>query len=47
VNQSFHGSYNDYLKEEAQATKYSNHHTISLTAHTAKTVAEILREKIE
>jgi hypothetical protein len=34
------------LKKKTQATKCSDHHTISLIAHTAKIVAKILR-KIE
>ena len=35
------------LKKKPQATKCSNHRTISLTAHTAKIVAKILRRRIE
>jgi hypothetical protein len=35
------------LKKKPQATKCSNHHTISLTAHTAKTIAKIRRRRIE
>jgi len=35
------------LKKKPQATKCSDHHTISLIAHTAKTVAKILRRRIE
>jgi len=35
------------LKKEPQATKYSDHRTISLIAHTAKIVAKILRRRIE
>ena len=35
------------LKWKPQATKCSNHHTISLIAHTAKIVAQILRRRIE
>jgi hypothetical protein len=35
------------LKKKPQATKCSNHHTISLITHTAKIVAEILRRRIE
>jgi hypothetical protein len=31
------------LKKKPKATKYSDHCTISLFAHTAKTVARILR----
>jgi hypothetical protein len=31
------------LKKKPQATKCSDHHTISLIAHTAKIVAKILR----
>ena len=34
------------LKKKPQATKYSDHHTISLIAHTAKIVARILRTSI-
>ena len=34
------------LKKKPQATKCSDHHTISLIAHTAKMVAEILRRRI-
>jgi hypothetical protein len=32
------------LKKKAKATKCSDHHIISLTAHTAKTAAKILRK---
>jgi len=32
---------------ETQAIKCSNHHTISLIAHTAKIIAKILRRRIE
>jgi hypothetical protein len=35
------------LKKKPQATKYSDHRTISLIAHTAKIVAKILRRRIE
>ena len=35
------------LKKKPQATKCSDHHTISLIAHTAKIVAKILRIRIE
>jgi predicted DNA-binding protein len=35
------------LKKKTQATKCSNHLTISLIAHTAKIVAKILRRRIE
>ena len=35
------------LKKKPQATKCSNHRTISLIAHTAKIVAKILRRRIE
>ena len=35
------------LKKRPQATKCSDHHTISLIAHTAKIVAKILRSGIE
>ena len=35
------------LKKEPQATKCSDHRTISLIAHTAKIVAKILRRRIE
>jgi len=35
------------LKKKSQATKCSDHHTISLIAHTAKIVAKILRRRIE
>ena len=35
------------FKEKPQATKCSDHHTISLIAHTAKIVAKILRRRIE
>jgi len=35
------------LKKKPRATKCSNHHTISLIAHTAKIVAKILRRRIE
>jgi hypothetical protein len=35
------------LKKKPQATKCSDHRTISLIAHTAKTLARILRRRIE
>jgi len=35
------------LKKKPQATKCSDHHTISLIAHTAKIKAKILRRRIE
>ena len=35
------------LKKKPQATKCSDHHTISLITHTAKIVAKILRRRIE
>jgi hypothetical protein len=35
------------LKEEAKATKCSNHRTISLIAHTAQIIARVLERKIE
>jgi hypothetical protein len=35
------------LKKKPQATKCSDHHTISLIAHTAKIVTRILRRRIE
>jgi len=35
------------LKKKPQATKRSDHRTISLIAHTAKIVAKILRRRIE
>jgi hypothetical protein len=35
------------LKKKTQATKCSDHCTISLTAHTAKIIAKILRRRIE
>ena len=35
------------LKKKRQATKCSDHRTISLIANTAKTVAKILRRRIE
>jgi len=34
------------LKKKPQATKSSDHRTISLIAHTAKIVAKILRRRI-
>jgi hypothetical protein len=34
------------LKKKPKATKCSNHHTISLTAHIAKMVVRILREAL-
>ena len=35
------------LKKKPQATKCSDHRTISLTAYTAKIIAKILRRRIE
>jgi len=35
------------LKKKPQATKFSDHRTISLIAHTAKIVAKILRRRSE
>ena len=35
------------LKKKPQATKYNDHRTISLIAHTAKIVAKILRRRVE
>ena len=35
------------LKKKTQVTKCSNHRTVSLTAHTAKIIAKILRRRIE
>ena len=35
------------LKKKTQATKCSDHRTISLIAHTAKIIAKILRIRIE
>ena len=35
------------LKKKTQATKCSDHRTISLIAHTAKIIAKILRRRIE
>ena len=35
------------LKKKTQATKCSDHRTISLIAHTAKKIAKILRRRIE
>jgi hypothetical protein len=35
------------LKKKPQATKCSDHRTISLLTHTAKTVAKIFRRRIE
>ena len=35
------------LKRKTQATKCSNHHTISLFAHTAEITAKILRSRLE
>jgi len=35
------------LKKKSQATKCSDHRTISLTVHRAKIVAKILRRRIE
>jgi uncharacterized Zn finger protein len=36
-----------FALKKPQATKCSDHHTISLIAHTAKTVAKILKKRIE
>jgi hypothetical protein len=47
VAQGFHRICNDYLKKKPQATKCSDHRTISRIAHTAKIVAKILRRIIE
>ena len=35
------------LKKKPQTTKCSDHHTVSLIAHTAKIVAKILKRRIE
>ena len=35
------------LKKKTKATKCSDYHTISLTAHTAKIIAKMLRRRIE
>jgi hypothetical protein len=35
------------LKKKTEATKCSDHRTISLIAHTAKIIAEILKRRIE
>jgi len=35
------------LKKKTRATKWSDHRTISLIAHTAKLISEILRRRIE
>ena len=35
------------LKKKTQATKFSNHRTISLIAHKAKKIAKVLRRSIE
>jgi len=35
------------LKKKTQATKCSDHHTISLIAHTSKIIAKLLRRRIE
>jgi len=35
------------LKKKTQATKCSNHRTISLIAHTAKIITNLLRRRIE
>ena len=45
--QGLHRSYNDWLKKKTQATKCSDHRTISLITHTAKIIAKILRRRIE
>ena len=47
MSQGLHGNYNDFFKKKPQATKCSDHRTISLIAHTAKIVAKILRRRIE
>jgi hypothetical protein len=47
VAQGLHGSYNDYLKEEATSYKMQRKSHISLIAHTAKILAKILRTRIE
>jgi len=35
------------LKKKPEVTKCSDHHTISLIAHTAKIIAQVLRRRIE
>jgi hypothetical protein len=35
------------LKKKIKTTKCSDHHTVSLIAHTAKIVAKIIRRRIE
>ena len=35
------------LTKKSKATKYSDHRTVSLNAHSAKMVARILRRRIE
>ena len=45
--QGLHGSTTNALKKNPQTTKCSDHRTISLITHTAKTVAKILRRRIE
>ena len=35
------------LKKKPQVTKFSDHRTVSLIAHTAKIVAKILRRRIQ
>jgi hypothetical protein len=44
VAQGLHRSYN-VLKKKTQATKCSDHRTISLITHTANIVAKILRRR--
>ena len=45
--QGLHRNYNDCLKKKTQATKCSDHRTISLTAHTGNIIAKVLRRRIE
>jgi hypothetical protein len=47
VAQGLHGSYDDCFKKKPQATKCSDHRTISLITHTAKIVTKILKRRIE
>ena len=47
MTQGLHRSYNDCLKKKTQATKCSDHRTISLIAHTATTISKIIRIRIE
>ena len=35
------------LKKKTQATRCSDHRTVSLISHTAKTIAKIIRRRIE